>query len=454
MKRITLNTILVFQNWVVCSTGFSLGQSIQSVSSLQEGIQVAGEFWLPSDQKLAPHYSQPVHHESRQRLASQLLEKMDRFSTEESLEDLDFRNEQWNRLVNAAAIPHETAIDRPKKEGVWLCTSLQSIYSLVSRKQGISRNDNIPSQQLQPDTLLAIRRLIERAYQLAEEYPLDQACELHWSVEGLYARIPQLERLPQRDVLLDRLDELPFKIIPRGLDWSNVCDPDQVCELLIESIPFSKDTIITRRGVSVQERRGTAWIAEDTIGSLAYSGKLMVPKPIPGIVSQVMRSVEDRLDLGGDGDFFDCALCNHYADATSACKFHTDPEHGTFWHRTTVVVAAGTDRKFAFKPIEKSWSDFDPCRMDNGQQSMAASINLFSGDLVVMKDNCNDDFYHAVHAGESDKDRVSLVLKRALDRNGKKGHGQQGQGRKSRRKIKASNMDEGYPKSRKNVRSR
>ncbi|CAJ1931772.1 unnamed protein product [Cylindrotheca closterium] len=435
MKRITHNTILFFQNWIILSTGLSLGQSIQSVSSLQEGIQVAGELWLPSDQELPPHYSQPIHHESRQRWASQLLDKMFQISTEETLEALDFRNEQWNRLVNAAAIPHETAIDRPKKEGVWLCTSLQSIHGIVSRKQGISQDDNIPSHELQSDTLLAIRRLIERAYQLAEKFSLDQACQLHWSVEGLYARIPEIERLPQSDSLLDRLDKLPFEIVPRGLDWSNVCDPGQVCEVLVESIPFSKETIITRKGVSVQERRGTAWIADPQIGSLAYSGKLMVPKPIPDLVLRVMRSVEDRLDLGGDGNFFDCALCNHYADATAACKFHTDPEHGTFWHRTTVVVAAGTDRKFAFKPIETFWSDWDPCMVDDSQQSMAASINLFSGDLVVMKDNCNDDFYHAVHVGGSDDDRVSLVLKRALDRNGKKGHGQQGQGRKSRRKI-------------------
>lgn len=88
--------------------------------------------------------------------------------------------------------------------------------------------------------------------------------------------------------------------------------------------------------------------------------------------------------------------------------------------------------------------------MENGQKSMAASINLFSGDIVLMKDNCNDEFYHAVHAGDSDKDRVSLVLKRALNRNGKKGHGQQGQGRKSRWKLQSSNVHEGYPKDRRN----
>ena len=58
-----------------------------------------------------------------------------------------------------------------------------------------------------------------------------------------------------------------------------------------------------------------------------------------------------------------------------------------------------------------------------------------------MRDNCNDDFYHAVHAREADSndttaggERISLVLKRALDRGGgKRGHGLAGEGRRARR---------------------
>jgi hypothetical protein len=39
------------------------------------------------------------------------------------------------------------------------------------------------------------------------------------------------------------------------------------------------------------------------------------------------------------GRFFDCALCNLYPTGESACKFHTDPEHGTYWDRLTCVVS-------------------------------------------------------------------------------------------------------------------
>ena len=42
----------------------SLGQSIQSVNTFQEGLDVAGQFWLPTDADLPPHYKQPVHHDT------------------------------------------------------------------------------------------------------------------------------------------------------------------------------------------------------------------------------------------------------------------------------------------------------------------------------------------------------------------------------------------------------
>jgi alkylated DNA repair dioxygenase AlkB len=413
---------------------------------VKEGFHAAGELWLPSDPDLPPHYTQAVHHETRQRWASQLLEKLFLVSDEDDSEQFDWEDPRFDRLVQAAAIPHETSTDRPQKEGTWMLKSLQGIHGIVSRKLGLFRSQDHPSYRLKPDTLNAIATLIERACVFSDEYSMDQACQLYWSIEGLYARIPELERCPTRQHLQERLSHLPFQIVPRGFDWTTVQSSDKedntplfICKDLIDAIPFSKDTIMTRRGVSVTERRGTAWIAQEGIGNLAYSGKLMTPQPIPPLVSQVMRSIEERLVLGDGEGFFDCALCNHYSDATAACKFHTDPEHGSVWDRTTIVVAAGTDRKFAFKPIDTTWKEWDPLKLENGQQSMAASIHLFSGDLVVMRDNCNDDFYHAVQAGANDKDRVSLVFKRALDRgNGRKGHGQQGQGRRSKRKLKNS----------------
>mmetsp|Transcript_16476 Transcript_16476/g.20092 ORF Transcript_16476/g.20092 Transcript_16476/m.20092 type:complete len:239 (+) Transcript_16476:324-1040(+) len=144
--------------------------------------------------------------------------------------------------------------------------------------------------------------------------------------------------------------------------------------------------------------------------------------------------------------YFDCALCNHYPNAESACKFHTDPEHGTVWERLTCVVAAGDPRTFAFRPIHGGgWSDWDEVQ-GVPTESEAAAIPLFPGDVVLMWGSCNDDFYHAVYADPTLEDvrtndthngRVSLVLKRAVDRNGIKGHGLLGEGRRARNRAKS-----------------
>jgi hypothetical protein len=189
---------------------------------------------------------------------------------------------------------------------------------------------------------------------------------------------------------------------------------------------------------------------------------MMTPHPLPDIVSQAMRRVEDfmienesneQLELCCDttGSFFDCALCNHYPNEDSACKFHTDPEHGTLWHRLTCVVSAGDSevRKFAFRPIPQmnEWSKYETKKGRNAaipkkpdDAIIPAVIPLFPGDVVKMDNECNDLFHHAVYGRQSlgnfnpshqSDGRVSLVFKKAIDRgNGKKGHGR---GRSTRR---------------------
>eukprot|EP01083_Nonionella_stella_P105030 301768_1 len=73
------------------------------------------------------------------------------------------------------------------------------------------------------------------------------------------------------------------------------------------------------------------------------------------------------------GEYFDCSLCNHYPNEESACKFHTDPEHGTYWERLTCVVSAGNQdvRKFAFRPIpnENRWSAYESRKMKANNRS-------------------------------------------------------------------------------------
>ena len=457
---------------------------------------------------------QSVHHDTRQRWASQLLEQLalilvggggdDRDDTDTSAAVVDevVADPRFSRLVLAASMPfpqsqttttttttksnnNNNNNNNKKKQTLWIWNSLQALLALIGRRRSNTNTNTNDDDSLPTETITGIQQLIDRACQEEEDngydYPLHQACSVLWAIQGLQARIPQLTEYPccpGQDRLTQRVLELPFQIIPCGIDWNDVMilggdnneeeddnnnnkdDDDTILSLLLKEIPFGKETIVTRGGTNVQERRGTAWLAAPGIGALAYSGKLMEPHtPIPPVVQRVLQHVESRLFTSPQQSqsqsqsqplpFFDCVLCNHYADATAACKFHTDPEHGSHWDRTTVVVAAGSDRKFAFKPIV-AWptsttdtdndNDNDNDSNNGNNDKQAAVTHLFSGDLVVMTDNCNDDYYHAVHAGMNNHHhhqhhRVSLVLKRAIDRGGgQKGHGLQGQGRRSRRR--------------------
>lgn len=419
-----------------------VGQEISTVASLEEAWRIASRFWIAQDAELPPHFTQAVHIEKRQRWASQLLSKLGNLQTPYDEDDpgsfVDLS--ALTRLIQAAAVSDDTNNDRVDKEGAWLLDSLSGIHACVGRWD----------VSMEAETIEALGILLDRVSKL--EYPLDQACQALWAMQGLHARIQSLA-YPAKIVFEDRVKALPFEIVPLGIQWSKVCPGEDPCETLLRAIPFQKDIIVTRRGEKVQERRGTAWIAQEGIGALAYSGKLMPPQPLPEVVQQVMRDVEKRLDLSLH---FDCALCNHYADAEAACKFHTDPEHGTMWDRTTVVVAAGSDRTFAFKPIETTWKEWDRTseERDNvayfSEGKAAATVHLFPGDLVVMTSNCNDDFYHAVYAGRNDDPRVSLVLKRAVGN----GHGLAGQGRRRRAKrmVAATTLPESSTSPNKNKR--
>ena len=501
---------------LAASSYATVGQEIPTLVDWRHAWELAQRFWIPTDDPddVPPHFlSQAIHHEKRQRWASQFLIRlssldpsttfrpptdtsttatrihknnkhkvipMDEMKEEETATttaptttmaaarrecESVLDRSALTRVVQAAALPfshqhqHIGTVDRVEKEGVWVLDSLTGIYALVGRfptefqppRRGtlpVGNHKEQPQQQQDP-LLDAIQLLIDRASTM--NYPhLGQACRALWTIQGLVARVDGLT-MPPTIVFQDRVHALPFAILPCAVDWSTLLPPAQpptststpskdhvvACQTFLQAIPFQKDVIVTRLGDQVQERRGTAWIAKEGIGALAYSGKLMPPHPVPPIVQDVMRRVEEQLEL--PPMFFDCALCNHYADSTAACKFHTDPEHGTMWDRTTVVVAAGSDRIFAFKPIDTTWTDWDvnvsvsegkTSFSGSGGDKTAATVHLFSGDLVVMKENCNDDFYHAVYSGLNDDPRVSLVLKRAMGR----GHGLAGQGKRRRSK--------------------
>lgn len=205
-------------------------------------------------------------------------------------------------------------------------------------------------------------------------------------------------------------------------------------ETLAREIAFEQQALMTADGARVLERRHTAWLAEGGIGALAYSGKLMAPKPMleGGIVAAIRDALAGAHEGEGRPERFDCALCNLYpAGGESACKFHTDPEHGSVWARATSVVSVGETRRFCFRPLGGgAWEG-------GGGEPARVVVPLFTGDVVAMAGHCNDDYEHAVLPGLGEHNRgarVSLVFKRALERKGgQRGHSLAGDGRRARR---------------------
>ena len=508
----------------------SLGEAIQLATTIPQYLSIIDAFvWLPTDDNLPSHLqSQAIHHEKRRRWGSQLLESLGnavmllwegdpkemllKLSSGGSLRDL-WSDPRLLRAISSVSLKYEGSDELPEKEGVWIASALKGLYVLSSciSPSATSFDDWI-------NLLREVSKLIQSTDHLFadERTMIKDAIEVRWAIRGFVARLQLATVLLPRGSDEDgiskehllfttpnidaRTSKLPFDILPHCLPWQMhpsseyIGYPEQgLIADMLESIPFNFDTLTTRTGDSVVERRATAWLAENGIGALAYSGKLMPPQSVPGNVSGAMREIEqwcakqgketelsmsqtiklssDKLveitwnsgvpsnslsyqELGRfvenseeDLSFFDCALCNHYPDGDSACKFHTDPEHGSHWHRTTVVVSAGVSRKFAFRPIPEvsTWTEWDELKDGKISQTnhdalcAPAVVQLFPGDVVLMTRSCNDVFHHAVYASPFDetqtsKSRVSLVLKRALDRGGKRGHSLAGQGRRRSKK--------------------
>lgn len=205
--------------------------------------------------------------------------------------------------------------------------------------------------------------------------------------------------------------KLPFEILP-GLALEAL---NETVDELAKTLPFVAEDVVTRSGVTVKERRHTAWVAKSDIGYHAYSGKMMKPiSPLPDPVERMADHLKLKLP---SSPRYDCALLNLYPDGGAACRYHSDPEHGTYWNNDEAIVSVGEPRRFGFRLVR------DPVRDDHRH-----TFYLFHGDVVHMHSDCQDRFQHAVFKAEDDVSnkgpRISFVMKNALLRaNGKKGHG-------------------------------
>jgi alkylated DNA repair dioxygenase AlkB len=154
---------------------------------------------------------------------------------------------------------------------------------------------------------------------------------------------------------------------PRWVD-----DADQLFALLRDEIAWEQHTI-TLYGRTAPTPRLTAWMGD---GAYRYSGIVNVPAPWPGALAELRERLRDELDV----DFNSC-LANLYRDGTDSMGYHSDNEPELGPRPTIASISLGDRRRFVLR-----------------HRSTGArwSWDLGHGDLLVMRDESQSDYAHAV----------------------------------------------------------
>jgi alkylated DNA repair dioxygenase AlkB len=114
-------------------------------------------------------------------------------------------------------------------------------------------------------------------------------------------------------------------------------------------------------------------------------------------LTKTLKKIQFAIELKY-GIYFDSVLINYYKDGSSGMRYHSDATYNK-WHQESVVVSFGSSRKIIFREINN---------FDN-----KTNIIMNSGDLLFMKEGCQDIYQHRVTKDKSISDeRISLVFKK------------------------------------------
>ncbi len=153
-------------------------------------------------------------------------------------------------------------------------------------------------------------------------------------------------------------------------DW--ITDADQLFALLRDEIAWELHSV-TLYGRTVPTPRLTAWMGD---GAYRYSGIVNEPVtwPLP------LLELRDRLRHEFGVDFNSC-LANLYRDGSDSMGYHSDDEPELGPRPTIASVSLGDRRRFVLRhrTTGKRWS-----------------WDLGHGDLLVMRDESQSDYAHAV----------------------------------------------------------
>jgi len=165
---------------------------------------------------------------------------------------------------------------------------------------------------------------------------------------------------------------------------------DDLFNKLKAEIHFRQDNIVINN-IEIKEERQTCWMS-DTDHTYIYGEKTMEPDIMTVNVQNVRNKINDKY-----GVYYDSVLINYYQNGNVGMRYHSDETYGK-WEEDTVIISFGNTRRLVFREI---------LNYDN-----KTYFDVSSGDLIYMKDGCQDIYQHRVLKDQGTKDRISLVFKK------------------------------------------
>jgi alkylated DNA repair dioxygenase AlkB len=149
-------------------------------------------------------------------------------------------------------------------------------------------------------------------------------------------------------------------------------DADRLFGVLEAEIAWEQHAI-TLYGRSTTTPRLTSWIGDS---AYRYSGIVNEPSPWPKALAELRERL--RRELGVD---FNSCLANLYRDGTDSMGYHSDNEPELGPRPTIASVSLGDRRRFVLRhrATRERWS-----------------WDLGHGDLLIMRDESQSDYAHAV----------------------------------------------------------
>jgi alkylated DNA repair dioxygenase AlkB len=151
-----------------------------------------------------------------------------------------------------------------------------------------------------------------------------------------------------------------------------VADADRLFTVLQKEIAWEQH-VLTLYGRTMPTPRLTAWMGD---GVYRYSGIVNEPGPWPEALAALRERLRDQLGV----DFNSC-LANLYRDSADSMGYHSDNEPELGPRPTIASVSLGDRRRFVLRH-----------RMSGARWTW----DLGHGDLLVMRDESQSDYAHAV----------------------------------------------------------